>query len=74
MATDEHASQSEKLAQQVEREFAAIQSAPPLVPASPRGRCSFCGGVATRLTLVEVLEHPLMGPVSRYKGECCDGR
>jgi len=54
---------------QVDKEAAEIKAAPVVSSAGHIGRCSFCGRVANRLTLVEVQQG-----IERYKGECCDAR
>jgi hypothetical protein len=53
---------------QVAQEVAELKNAPVVSSAGHIGRCSFCGGVANRLTLIEVVNG-----LERYKGECCGG-
>jgi len=62
MATDP------ELLVQVEKEAQEIAQAPPVERGPIVGRCHFCGQVASRLTLIEVIDG-----FERYKGECCGG-
>ena len=59
--------------QSVEQERRDLDNAPLVPNTGMVGRCCFCGQLATDLTLVEVVEHPLTGPTSRYRGRCCGG-
>lgn len=53
---------------QIEAEKEIITNARPIELGPPVGRCNWCGRLARRLTVVEVVNGQ-----ERAKGECCGG-